>query len=58
MLNSYTSSVLKVLDTIVPVKIRIVKSKQKAPWERKRLSQGTQKGKRTEMTQLKAPGPL
>ena len=34
LLNSYTSSVLKVLDTIAPVKVRMVKSRQKAPWGR------------------------
>ena len=32
LLNSYTSSVLNVLDTIAPVKVRIVKDRQKAPW--------------------------
>ncbi len=34
LLNSYTSSVLKVLDTIAPVKVRMVKSRQKVPWRK------------------------
>ncbi|MBW8182036.1 hypothetical protein K1T90_13935, partial [Staphylococcus aureus] len=32
LLNSVTSSVLTVLDTIAPVKVKMVKDKQKAPW--------------------------
>ena len=31
LLNSYTSSLLNVLDTIAPVKVRMVKSRQRAP---------------------------
>ena len=42
LLNSYTSSVLKVLDTIAPVKVTMVRSMQKAPW-RKEDSVQTQK---------------
>jgi len=37
LLNSYTSSVLNLLDTIAPVKVRIVKSRQKAPWRKEEL---------------------
>lgn len=32
LLNSITLSVLNVLDTIAPVKVKMVKNKQKAPW--------------------------
>lgn len=37
LLNSYTSSVLNVLDTIAPVKVRMVKNSQKAPWRKEDL---------------------
>uniref|UniRef100_A0A8C6TTC4 Reverse transcriptase domain-containing protein n=1 Tax=Neogobius melanostomus TaxID=47308 RepID=A0A8C6TTC4_9GOBI len=32
LLDSYTSSVLNVLDTIAPVKVKMVNNRQKAPW--------------------------
>lgn len=32
LLKCYTSSLLNVLDTIAPVKVRVVKNRQKAPW--------------------------
>ena len=41
-LNSYTSSLINVLDTIALVKVRIFKSRQRAPW-RKEESVRTQK---------------
>ena len=34
LLNSYTSSLQNVLDTIAPVKVRMVKSTQRAPWRK------------------------
>jgi len=34
LLNSYTSSLLNILDIIAPVKVRMVKSRQKAPWKK------------------------
>lgn len=37
MLDSYTSSVLGVLDTIAPIKTRMLKNKQKAPWRNEEL---------------------
>ena len=34
LLNSYTFSLLNVLDTIALVKVRMVKSRQRAPWRK------------------------
>ena len=34
LLSSYTSSFLNVLDIIAPVKVRMVKSRQRAPWRK------------------------
>ena len=34
LLSSYTSSILNALDTIAPVKVRMVKSRQRAPWRK------------------------
>ena len=39
LLNSYTSSLLNVLDTIAPVKVKMVKSRQRAPWRREAMAQ-------------------
>ena len=46
LFNSYPSRVLRVLDTIAPVKVRMVISRQKAGEKmgKRRLSQGTENG--------------
>ena len=49
LLNSYTSSLLNVLDTIAPVKVRIVKSRQRAPWRREESVRAQKRESRTEM---------
>ena len=59
LLSSYTSSFLNALDTIAPVKVRMVKSRQRAQRAKRRVGQGTEKGvpeSRTEM--VKAPDSL
>ena len=57
LLNSYTSSLLNVLDSIAPVRVRMVKSRQRAPC-RKEESVRTQKSAREPNGNVRAPGSL
>ena len=58
LLNSYTSSLLNVLDTIAPVKVRMVKSRQRAPWRKEESVMAQKRECRTEMAQVKTPDSL